>query len=99
MGHFVLYRQSVSVSLLLDWLNLLVWARGYFALREWALRAESMLREQWVWPGLVLALLFIVSHRGRAARDGRSGLQRTFRRPRLERFSEVHPSHHQDLEV
>ena len=59
---------------------------------------NRILHTPWLGPGLVIALLLLVTLRGKRIKAYKP-LHRSFRRPRLERYRGEIPRHHQDLEV
>lgn len=77
-------------------------ARGRFALSaklpDFGGLVLKVLHIGWLGPGLVLALILLVTLRG-ARRRAYKPLQRIVRRPKLERYRGVIPRRHQDLEI
>ena len=84
------------------WLTPLAGARGRFALAvklpDIAGLAMRALHVPWLGPGLVLAVLLLVTLRGTRRRAFKP-LHRRFRMPRLERYRGDIPRRHRDLEI
>lgn len=86
--------------------SLLAWARGLSALVAgvgWWVPLRDTVRLPWLGPGLLLALVLLISLLARRGTPDEEPVhrmaKRSFRAPRIEEFRRLPPRNHSDLEV
>ena len=94
---------KAAVVLLLDWTTLLALARGQVSsvwMSSWSVHVRQALRQPWLGPGLVLAVILAVwAMRSREPEPAGPTPRRRFRKPALDAFRGAPRHTHPDLEV